>query len=201
MKPSVDEQFVVKLLKDRYGVALQKVPESTSKTPDFEFCVNGERLFIAELKTLDDCEPSAERGWIVSQEHIGVKKAHRKDNSVARVASRIHEAYKQLCNYPVPKVLILLNKDMLDVGDLEEAFTGQMVYGDLTQSYVNTASRKIAEGQIKDEKDKIDLYIWIDRKQTIEVIFRFTTDIGHDLSCRLFKTPPLEESKGTLGGN
>jgi hypothetical protein len=54
----------------------------------------------------------------------------------------------------------LLNYDSLvDVKDLEEAFTGEQVYANAVFSYINTVSKKIAEGKIKEEKGKIDLYI------------------------------------------
>ena len=97
-------------------------------------------------------------------------------------------------------MLILLNQDMLDVGDLQEAYTGQMVYGNGVFSYVNTVSKGIVEGRIQDEKDKIDLYIWIDRKQTTETFFRPVSHTGRDLACKFFGAPPLADH-GSLGVN
>jgi hypothetical protein len=112
--------------------------------------------------------------------------AHRADNAVSRVADKIHQAYRQLKNFPPPRVLILLNHDSLvDVKDLEEAFTGEQVYANAVLSYVNTVSKKIAEGKIKEEKGEIDLYIWID-KRTEQIWFRYPTQTGYDLAHGLF---------------
>jgi len=113
--------------------------------------------------------------------------ASRDDNSVRRVASKIHEAWTQLRLYSGPHVLIFLNHDpLVDVWDLQEAFTGQQVYGNQNFSYVNTAwKKKIAEGKIKHEKDKIDLYIWIERREE-KMWFRYPTHVGHDLAHTYF---------------
>jgi len=122
--------------------------------------------------------------------------AHRTDNAVSRVADKIHQAYRQLKDYPPPRALILLNHDSLvDVKDLEEAFTGEQVYANAVFSYVNTVSKKIAHGKIKEEKGKIDLYIWIDRR-TEYISFRYPTQIGHNLAHSLFP-----ESNSNQGSN
>jgi hypothetical protein len=90
----------------------------------------------------------------------------------------------------------LLNHDSLvDVKDLEETFTGEQVYTNAVFSYANTVSKKIAEGKIKEEKGKIDLYIWID-KRTQRIWFRYPTQTGHDLAHSLF--PESNSNQGSI---
>jgi hypothetical protein len=196
MKMSRSERFLLDYLASEYKVVLQKIPESFLKSPDYELVQDGVRQFVAELKTLEYCEPTPERGWTVHADELGIRHATRQDNSVARVARNIHDAYKQLRTYPQPKVLILLNEDGFpDVRDLEEVYRGEMVYGNSDFSYVNTTSRKIAQGMIKHEKCRIDLYIWVDRKQTVKTFFRSVTTAGRDLACRFFHAPDLPDQE------
>src|SRR5690606_35538848 len=79
----------------------------------------------------------------------------------------IHSAWKQLQSYPdqLPKILVLVNDETgADVGDLEEAFQGFLDYGNEETGYVrNVVSARLANGRIRDEKAKIDLYVWFDR--------------------------------------
>jgi hypothetical protein len=164
-----------------------KIQEANERAPDFELVRDGECVFMAELKDIERYPASEDRGWTVPKPgDMYYPFAHRTDNAVSRVADKIHQAYRQLKDFPLPRVLILLNHDSLvDVKDLEEAFTGDQVYGNAVFSYVNTISKKISEGKIKEEKGKIDLYIWID-KRTEHIWFRYPTQIGHDLAHSLF---------------
>jgi hypothetical protein len=219
------EQFVQRLFAKLYGVELQKLPEpGDQKVPDFELVINGERLAVLEVKNLMRVEPSEKTGWRMSppvpRELIppvpkvlidrppGFVAWERVDNGPSRVGSVVHEAWKQLRNYPEAKVLVFVNDGDLDVGDLDEAFNGFMEYGDDSVTVTNIASRKIALGDIREEKNKIDLYVWINRhlfvRATVQVFpagqepvlktiedadriqFRYTTEKGRQLHQRFF---------------
>lgn len=188
MSLSKSEQYVIDLFQRRFGVELVKIPQSQGKSPDFESVRNGQRVFVAELKDIEYLSPSEDRGWTVEKFSDGSQSANRTDNAVSRVARKIHDAFGQLEQYSAPRVLIFLNHDpAVDVNDLEEAYTGEHTYGNEVFSYVNTSSKKIAEGCIREEKDKIDLYIWIDRMDE-RIWFRSPQQSGDDLARRLF--PP-----------
>ena len=174
-----------------------KIKERNERAPDFELVRDGQLVFVAELKDIERYPASENRGWTIPKPgdmHYPI--AHRTDNAVSRVADKIHQAYHQLKDFPLPRVLILLNHDsFVDVKDLEEAFTGEQLYADAVFSYVNTVSKKIAEGKIKEEKGKIDLYIWIEER-TEHIEFLYPTRIGHDLAHSLFP-----ESNANRGSN
>jgi len=197
MPLSRSERYVIDLLQRRFGVHLTKIQEKNETAPDFTLVRDEQRLFVAELKDIERYPASADRGWTIPKPgDMHYPFAHRTDNAVSRVADKIHQAYHQLKDFPPPRVLILLNHDSLvDVKDLEEAFTGEQVYANAVFSYVNTVSKKIAEGKIKEEKGKIDLYIWID-KRTEHIRFRYPTQTGHDLAHSLFP-----ESNSNRGSN
>jgi hypothetical protein len=154
-----DERWIQEFFSEVYGLELRKLSELPASTADFEHLSASGRDFVAELKTLIWEPPSAERGWTLNPDGS----AERDDNAPERVASKIHEAFKQLRGYSEPKILVLLNCDpALDVLDLLEAYRGYLVYGDASFGYVNRMSRQLAEGRIRFEKSSIDLYIWLD---------------------------------------
>ena len=196
MRLSISERYVIALLQRRFGVHLTKIQENNKITPDFILVHDEQRAFVAELKDLERHPASPDRAWTIPKpDDMHYPFAHRTDNAVSRVADKIHQAYRQLKNFPPPRVLILLNHDSLvDVKDLEEAFTGEQVYANAVFSYSNTVSKKIAQGKIKEEKEGIDLYIWIDRR-TEHISFRYPTQIGHNLAHSLF--PESDSNQGT----
>ena len=174
------------LFLDRYGVELTKIPESTSKTPDFEFCPNGECAFVAELKTLEYHPPSIDRGWEVEKGELSTR-SWRWDNAVNRVGTWIQKGYKQLSTRVEPKVLIFLNEDNLDVLDLEEAVSGFQSYKGKSGIVIeNMISNYIAK-RINKVAQQIDLYVWIDRTDEGKVQFRMMTESGGRLVDEYFK--------------
>jgi hypothetical protein len=183
------------LLKRRFGIILSKVLENHEAQPDFEYIRDGQRVFVAELKDIEYHPPSEQRGWTIPKpDEKSHRFSHKTDNAVSRVADKIHDAFRQLKTSPPPRILILLNGDsMVDVKDLEEAFTGQHVYGSEAFSYVNVVSKKIAEGKIREEKSKIDLYIWIERRNE-KIQFRYPTQVGHNLAHSLFPAEDKDQN-------
>ena len=174
-------------LHGRFDVLLEKIPEAVETSPDFTIVNNERQIAVAELKDIEYFPASEDRGWTMTkpgEPHYPFN--YRDDNAVSRVASKIHEAYKQLRNSSLPRIIVFLNYDSLvDVKDLEEAFSGEHLYENTEFSYINTVSKKIAAGRIDKEKTMIDLYIWID-KSTQEIWFRYPTQTGFDLAHKYF---------------
>jgi hypothetical protein len=176
--------FVSALFTKRFGITLTPITEANPKTPDFEFCLSNNRIFVCEVKEFEYYTLGPPDGEIHS----------RIDNGPARVGRDIKKAYAQLKQYECLKVLALLcNTPFLDVKDLEEAFNGYMIYGNQHFSYINEVSKKIAEGDIKEIKKDIDLYIWIDAFQKsidkAKVFFRYPSQTGFSLSQKYFANP------------
>jgi len=136
----------------------------------------------------------------------------REDNSVSRVGKAIHQAYKQLSTYPGSRVLTLVNDDSMDFLTLRETLEGYLVYGTKeTGRYKNLAGRKVAMGRIRDEKHRIDLYIWINRYEGRHIwrptgilpheeagkpFFLFASDAGYALARSLFGVPEVPKPEG-----
>jgi hypothetical protein len=114
-------------------------------------------------------------------------------NSPQRVAKIIQKGWSQLSRYEEPKALVIVNDDsMAGVQDLAEAFNGFLEYRNAEGfGYANTASKRLANGRIRDLKWKIDLYIWIDRATQQEPVFRMVTDEGRRLARHSFGCPDL----------
>ena len=187
---NVHEQYILELLQSRYGLSILKIDEEggkKGKTPDFEYCENGRRIFVCELKVFQKMKPSVDRGYeirITSNGFIAGKDGSNVNN---RISKHIAEAYKQLDKFDGVKILILLNYDpILYFVDLKDIINGHGVQavdnGTIIQDiYVKRAS----EGKIKNIKRKIDLYIWIHKKEN-EISFLPITEEGSKITQKYF---------------
>jgi hypothetical protein len=195
-KEQEEERFVRETLFKRFGAQLRKLPESQrtgEKAADFELLVGDARLAVIEIKRLIRTPRIPENGWDVV-ERDGVRTATRRtDNAPQRVAKLIQEAWRQLQLYQDPKILAFVNDETLaDGGDLDEAFNGFMEYrNENGVGYTNVASRRLANGRIRNLKWNIDLYIWIDRARAAEPVFKVVTEEGHRLARLCFGCPDL----------
>jgi hypothetical protein len=191
------EQYVHKLIQDRYGISLKKIDDSSGKygqEPDFEYIMNNERIFVCELKEYEAINPSEEAGWEIKHHSDGSAEATRNSNAPNKISESIHNAYKQLIKYSEPKILIYLNHyPGLDVRDLEETYRGfgEYVVGD--RKIIDYYYRRASKGKIREEKTKIDLYIWIDASdknsaiERDEIYLRSITAIGNNIAEKYFR--------------
>lgn len=205
-----DEIFVRSLLEERYGVVLRRIETVEGvKTPDYELLDGGARVAALEVKTLESAPRTEDNGWQIERRDPHSWRATRDDNAPSRVAAHIRAGAKQLRRYEEPRILAFLNQEsLMDVHDLEEAVQGFLPYGTDETGYVlNTASMKIAEGRIREDRWLIDLYVWIEpskrprmvlhadgRVEHVEamdpsVAFRVTSDRGLSVAHRYFGCP------------
>ena len=202
-----DEQYVRELFAELYGVKLRKVPESGTKSFDYELLSKNRRVAAIEVKRLGRVPRTPENGWVRTENGFLTRPGG--DNSAARIGAAIHDAYKQLATATEPKVLVFVNDEHMDALDLKEALNGYLIYGsDDVGRYRNPSGMKIAEGRIRDEKRLIDLYVWINRYEgrtphrvdglPLEThaqrgpFFTFSTDAGYGLARRFFGVPETQ---------
>lgn len=189
-----DERFVADLFKRRYGLVVQKIPESASSSPDFEIYSQGDRIVVAELKTVEDScqfEDSDRlvqgRSWLVITRKDGSQGAIPDDSSVSRIRTRIHAAWKQLRAWDGPRAVIFLNSDpTADAGHMQTAVIGLGYFADDKGSLIVAPPPSAAADRIAEEKDMIDVYIWIDRPQGDRVSVLTTTETGEHLAESYF---------------
>lgn len=181
------EKFIQDLFEQRYSINLSKIPETIRKTPDFEYIVRGERIFVAELKSLNHAV-SEERGWITKQISPRLTESYKKkDNASSRLEKIIYEAIKQLRGFSEPKVLIILNEDpFIDEIDLEEALTGQSVHKFEDVTFVNRVYPGDASRRLSSSIDELDLVVFVDKQRDYEPFYGILSADGSELLRGVF---------------
>lgn len=170
---SPDERYVRAVLSERFGTELRRIPVGAERKPDYELVFQRVRAAVVEVKTIELTPRTSENGWDVTPQGEYMWEATRDDNAPQRVGAHIHSAAGQLGQFDDPKILVFLSHDpLVDVLDLEEAVQGYQRYGTEETGYlINTASKRIAEGRIRDERWLIDLYVWIEPPKRPRLVF------------------------------
>jgi len=164
-----DEDLVAEYLRDRHGLeavrfAKGELPEGT-RSPEFQVVKAAKLAFYCEVKSvatddwLDQQLESAPPGAIVG--------GCRADPCYNRLTTKIHEAAGQFeavnAEHAHPNVLFLVNHEpSLDSRDLVAVLTG---CAECEDGEVLPIFGKFSDGRIKDEKWRIDLYVWWNQKK------------------------------------
>lgn len=200
---SPDEKRVKSYLEERQFVPkrFSKAETRGGKTPDFCVSRNGELLFYCEVKSI------LEDGWLDKQlsraapdELAG---GSRNDPILNRLAADIHEAVKQFDavnkDQKYPNVLVFVNHDdMCDFDDLIAILTGNFYGNDGTASPIFW---KFSEGRIKEQKEKIHLFIWIDEHKPDQRLFSQANDNLHAKLCVMFDIDQKRIDKESMGSD
>lgn len=158
-KLSDSESLVIGKL-TTYGLRCKRFTKEErrrQKTPDFRVYLNEDFAFYCEVKEV------AEDPWLLGE---------RPDPIFNRLSDDIHEGVKQFdgvnCDLKHPNVLALVNNDrMCGSLDLLCVLTGHL----LTKKGWEPVYIKYSQGRIRDEKYRIDLYLWFDSFKADKVIF------------------------------
>ena len=189
-----DEQRVASYMTDHGLVAnrFSKSEVGKNKTPDFRVQRSGSDnlLFYCEVKSI------RKNDWLgryhadpESPEMVG---SARKDPVFNRLTEDIHEAAKQFeaVNPEIiyPNVLAFVNHDrMCGFFDLIGVLTGNfMAEGGKTFPIY----RLYSEGRIRQEKDGLHLFVWLDDFKPHRLLFSQTHENHHLLLCDCFHIEP-----------
>ena len=189
-----DEQRAAHRL-ERSGLTVQRFSKEqmrAGKTPDFRVLKGDEFRFFCEVKSsprdrwLDQQFKDAPPGTLVG--------GARKDPIFNRLAADIHDAVKQFdavnAEKAYPNVLVLINHDaQCGFNDLLAVLTGNFYATDGTAQPIY---RQYSQGRIKDEKNRIDLFIWLDDYKPERFLFSQTNEIHHRSLCGIFGVDPNE---------
>ncbi|KFI22276.1 hypothetical protein [Nitrosococcus oceani] len=148
------------------------------KTPDFRVLLNGDLQFFCEVKSsqesrwLDEQLENSEAGQLVG--------GSRNDLIFNRLASDVHQAISQFDavngEWEVPNVLALVNHDeMCGFNDVLAVVTGNF-YAE--NGAAHPIYRQFSHGRIREEKRRIDLFIWLDDYKPHRLLFSQTNE-GH----------------------
>lgn len=135
---------------------------NSQKAPDLKIQLDGELVAYCEVKSpgqdtwLEDLLAEAAPGEIVG--------GARDDPTFNRLSSHIHKAVKQLNavnpDREFPNILVMVSHDNASTrSDLYETITGYLLSSDGTHY---PTMLRVSEGRIREDKQQIDLYIWID---------------------------------------
>ena len=149
----------------RYGLRCEPFSKdelARSKTPDFRVFQDSNLAFFCEVKSL------VKDGWLDDQlsearpgELVG---GLRHDPVYNRVSNKVHVAVQQFDavnrDRSQSNVLIFVNRDrMADYNDLRATLTGGIP---LEGGGTFLGFSEYSDGRIREEKYRIDLYIWLD---------------------------------------
>ncbi len=151
---------------------MQKIEENKGqhgKTPDFLLCKDSLEFAVCEVKEMTD---DVNDGTWEKRDEDGLQ-SYEKENSpaVAKVSKKIKEGYEQLRSYKLSKVLVFID-----------------YYSDHVSS-LNHVLKSFQDGNIGEIKNKIDLYIWIDKGSVgkeDELYFRGNS-VGKQLKQNYFR--------------
>lgn len=186
-------EIQVKTHLESYGLTCKeftKEEKRKGKTPDFRVYKNDDLLFYCEVKTrekdcwLDEKLDNAEQGEIIG----GICN----DPIFNSLSTNIHTAVKQFDavnpEQDVPNVLALVNHDKnYGFNDLLETVTGNF-YSE--NGGVDPISKQYSEGRIKDEKGRIDLFIWLDDHKPDRRLCSQINQERHLKLCEAFNVNP-----------
>jgi len=157
-----------------------------SKTPDFRVAENDEFVFFCEVKT------SKKDNWLDKQlkkVRVGyIAGGFRNDPIYNRLTYDIYKAAKQFdavnSNQEFPNVLAIVNHDdQCGFLDLLAVLTGNFYADD---GSVHPIYAQFSEGRVKEKKEKIHLYVWIDDYKPDRLFFSQTDEVHHLKLCELF---------------
>ena len=156
------------------------------KTPDFRVFLNGEFQFFCEVKG------SPEDSWLDKQLE-GAKPGQlvggpRNDPVFNRLTDDIHQAVKQFDavneDRAAPNVLALVNHDeMCGFNDLLGVLTGNF-YAE--NGAAHPIYRQFSHGRIRDEKNRVDLFIGLDDHKPNRLLFSQVDDGHHAKLLAIF---------------
>jgi hypothetical protein len=149
------------------------------KTPDFRLFRDGRLVAYSEVKSprdewLDDQLMDAAPFQIVG--------GARNDPTFNRIAGLVRKAVKQFdavnADRRLPNIMVIVNwDDSSHFGDLDETLTGylRLAGGGKAPTMLN-----VSEGRIRDEKRRIDAYVWFNgHRRRVEGIFFTQSDTSH----------------------
>jgi hypothetical protein len=163
-KLSSDEAFVVGYWqKEGFDVAdFSKSEIRTGKTPDFRLSRNGIDVAYCEVKSFQrDCWLEEQINKVPSGELAG---GLRPDPIFNRISNAIHTAYQQFDSvnpgHHLMNFLFLVNHDTsAKSDDLDRVLTG---FENPRMGILEPTCTQYSLGRIRNEKVKIDLYVWLD---------------------------------------
>ena len=189
----MDSEQIVKDFLSGYGLKSEKFSKEelgNGKTPDYRVYKDDELFSYCEVKNaqkdtwLDDKLDKAEPGEIVG--------GLRKDPVFNRLSAHIHKARKQFdavnADEKLPNILSFYNEDKQSgFLDLMAVTTGNFF---AEGGAVFPIYKHVSEGRIKEDIEKIHLFIWLDAHKPHRFLFNTTNAKFQSELCATFGFDP-----------
>jgi len=188
-----NEKLVTEFLEERNFTCFRFPEEDIGKhlTPDFRVYRGTQFCFFCEVKSID------KDIWLDQQLSTvppgTIAGGLRPDPTFNRLTTDIHNAIKQFDavngDLKYPNVLAFVNNEFTcGVHDLYEVFTGNC-RGENGLLY--PFSKKYSDGRIKEEKERIHMFLWIDKcKKNHNFMFSNLQNTHCRSLCTLFGKDP-----------
>lgn len=185
-----NEKTVSRYLRGRglTAVRFKKIDTRLGKTPDFRVYSDGNFAFFCEVKA------SPKDNWLDEQQQQTAPNkifgGLRQDPIFNRLTSDIHTAVKQFDavnpQRVYPNVLALVNHDdTCGFQDLLAVLTGNFYADDGTS---HSIYKQFSHGRIKEGKQRIDLFVWIDHHGPNHLLFSQADKVLHSLVAKAFNS-------------
>jgi len=183
-----DEDKVIDYLneKDLVCTRFSKTEKRHGKTPDFRVFKDDQFKFYCEVKSIIKDQ------WLDKQFEASPEKVIvggvRNDPIFNRITSDIRSAVKQFDavnpKMEYPNVLSLVNHDdMCGFLDLVGVITGNFIAEDGKDYPIY---HHFSDGRIKNQKERIHLFIWIDEFKPNRLFFNQSSEMHYLDLCNLF---------------
>lgn len=192
---SASEQIVAS-----YVESLGLTPERFTKhemrkhrTPDFRVLQRGSLVFFCEVKNAQEDRWLDEQGK--DPEPGTLYGGLRADPIYNRVSNYIHSAAGQFAavnpDGHAPNVLAIVNEDQrAGLPDLHSVLTGNFYPADGAPDPI---FRNISEGRIREDRFRIDLYLWFDAdRDQPHMVFSQSNPVHDAALCRYFGVNPAQ---------
>lgn len=178
------ENLAIELF-SKFDLAAERIVRADAKHADFLIKKNRKVIAVCEVKDIEDVEPSEATGYLKNEFDLWA----REDNLPARIGNKVYEGWQQLKGYNSPKILLLVDFDSDNPNELVYALQGGGVFHSVKKpedKQIFQIAPEVANGRIKDIKQKIDLYIWLDGRKGIEPKFYYYNCTGKELRTKFF---------------
>jgi hypothetical protein len=179
------ERLVKGMFTEWFALELRKIAEGSKPTPDFDVFAAGRHVAVLEVKALESTPP------VVALDEIAdgnlIEGAPGVDNCASRVATKIHEAGRQLEGAHLPRILVLLNDGSeADSSDLWETLRGFLTTEDGVKFWTLSPTVRC---RMADDRSKIDLYVWVDKDSGEGPRLVPFSAVGRKLRSEYFASP------------
>ena len=172
------------LFETRYRITLESVAtRENERRPDFSGRVDGNQVFVAELKTIIHQDVTLDNGFELTHDTTyPIMFGTRTDNALNKIGNIIEDAASQLKSFECPKILIIQNLSYLDFDDVKHVVDGFLIYGSESGESEFIDRSGILQYRARWAMQSIDIITFVDEAKSF-IGHKYLNDVGKFI-CR-----------------